>query len=48
MTFDDYFDHLPLPWSQPITVGPFRLQARRTIHQSPGTSARAAGVMAGF
>jgi ribonuclease BN (tRNA processing enzyme) len=50
MTFDDYFDHLPLPWSQPITVGPFRLQARRTIHHVP-TSAlliEAAGRTLGY
>jgi ribonuclease BN (tRNA processing enzyme) len=35
MTFDSYFDHLPLPWDDDITVGPFRVRARRTIHHVP-------------
>jgi ribonuclease BN (tRNA processing enzyme) len=35
MTFDDYFRHLPLDWSAPVTVGPFRIQARRTRHHVP-------------
>lgn len=50
MTFDSYFDHLPLPWGEDITVGPFRVRARRTIHHVP-TSAlmiEAAGRKLGY
>ncbi len=35
MTFDSYFDHLPLCWGEDINVGPFRVSARRTIHHVP-------------
>jgi ribonuclease BN (tRNA processing enzyme) len=35
MTFDSYFEHLPLDWAADITVGPFRIKARRTIHHVP-------------
>jgi ribonuclease BN (tRNA processing enzyme) len=35
MTFDDYFHHMPLDWSAAVTVGPFRIQARRTRHHVP-------------
>jgi ribonuclease BN (tRNA processing enzyme) len=33
--FDDYFDFVPLPWTEAITVGPFRIRARRTRHHVP-------------
>jgi ribonuclease BN (tRNA processing enzyme) len=48
--FDDYFRYLPLDWSGPIEVGPFRIQARRTRHHVP-TSAllvEAAGRRLGY
>jgi ribonuclease BN (tRNA processing enzyme) len=35
MTFDDYFEHVPLDWDAPITTGPFRIRARRTLHHVP-------------
>ena len=50
MTFDDYFEHLPLDWSSTTTIGPFRIRARRTIHHVP-TSAllvEAAGRTLGY
>jgi len=34
-TFDDYFEHLPLSWSEETSVGPFRVRARRTLHHVP-------------
>ena len=48
--FDSYFEHLPLDWAAGITIGPFRIQARRTIHHVP-TSAllvEAAGRKLGY
>jgi ribonuclease BN (tRNA processing enzyme) len=33
--FDSYFRHQPLDWASEITVGPFRIRARRTIHHVP-------------
>jgi len=48
--FDDYFEHVPLDWASPITVGPFSIRARRTIHHVP-TSAllvEAAGRTLGY
>lgn len=33
--FDDYFDYLPLSWSEPTSVGPFTIRTRRTIHHVP-------------
>lgn len=33
--FDDYFDHLALPWTEPTQVGPFRIHTRRTVHHVP-------------
>lgn len=48
--FDDYFEHIPLPWTEPLTVGPFRIHARRTVHHVP-TSAllvEAAGRTLGY
>jgi len=33
--FDDYFEHVPLDWTNPITLGPFRIRARRTVHHVP-------------
>ena len=35
LTFDSYFQHLPLDWSGEVTVGPFRIRTRRTIHHVP-------------
>src|SRR5262245_10743834 len=48
--FDDYFEHLPLSWTGEVSVGPFRIRARRTIHHVP-TSAllvEAAGRTLGY
>lgn len=35
MSFDSYFEHVPLSWTDGIDVGPFRIRARRTIHHVP-------------
>lgn len=35
LDFDDYFEHLPLSWSGAVTVGPFTIRARRTVHHVP-------------
>jgi ribonuclease BN (tRNA processing enzyme) len=35
MSFDSYFEHVPLSWAEPIGVGPFRIRARRTVHHVP-------------
>src|SRR5688572_18030414 len=48
--FEDYFEHIPLSWTEETVVGPFRLRARRTIHHVP-TSAllvEAAGRTLGY
>ena len=48
--FDDYFEHVPLSWTEETSVGPFRLLARRTVHHVP-TSAllvEAAGRRLGY
>jgi ribonuclease BN (tRNA processing enzyme) len=37
-TFDDYFDHTPLSWTEPTQLGPFRIRTRRTIHHVPTTA----------
>ncbi|MCB9520288.1 MAG: ribonuclease Z [Myxococcales bacterium] len=50
MGFDSYFEHVRLDWDGGIDVGPFRIQARRTIHHVP-TSAlliEAAGRKLGY
>ncbi|HXU01905.1 MAG TPA: MBL fold metallo-hydrolase [Polyangia bacterium] len=50
MGFDTYFEHVALDWTSTITVGPFRITARRTIHHVP-TSAllvEAAGRTLGY
>lgn len=50
LDFDDYFEHIPLSWSETVTVGPFRIRARRTLHHVP-TSAlfiEAAGRTLGY
>lgn len=50
MTFDSYFEHLPLSWSSDTVVGPFRIRTRRTRHHVP-TSAlvvEAAGRTLGY
>ena len=33
--FDDYFDHLPLSWTDDTASGPFRIRARRTLPPRP-------------
>lgn len=33
--FEDYFEHVPLSWTDSIRVGPFDIRARRTIHHVP-------------
>lgn len=48
--FDDYFEHVPLSWTDASLVGPFRIRARRTVHHVP-TSAlliEAAGRTLGY
>jgi ribonuclease BN (tRNA processing enzyme) len=35
MTFDDYFEHIALSWEGDVSVGPFRIRARRTLHHVP-------------
>lgn len=35
MSFESYFEHVPLSWTSSITVGPFRIHARRTLHHVP-------------
>ena len=35
MTFDSYFEHLPLSWSEEIRIGPFAIRSRRTRHHVP-------------
>ncbi len=35
MGFDSYFDHVPLGWTGVTEIGPFRIEARRTIHHVP-------------
>jgi ribonuclease BN (tRNA processing enzyme) len=50
LSFDDYFEHVPLSWAHPIELGPFRIHARRTVHHVP-TSAlfiEAAGRSLGY
>lgn len=50
LSFDDYFEHVPLSWSEEIVVGPFRIHAQRTVHHVP-TSAlfiEAAGRTLGY
>jgi ribonuclease BN (tRNA processing enzyme) len=50
MTFDTYFEHVPLSWLEETLVGPFRIRARRTRHHVP-TSAlliEAAGRKLGY
>jgi ribonuclease BN (tRNA processing enzyme) len=50
LRFESYFEHRPLSWSAAITVGPFRIQARRTIHHVPTSALRieAAGRTLGY
>jgi ribonuclease BN (tRNA processing enzyme) len=35
MTFEDYFEYIPLNWTKEIVVGPYRIQAYRTLHHVP-------------
>jgi ribonuclease BN (tRNA processing enzyme) len=37
-TFDDYFDHVPLSWTEENPIGPFRIRTRRTRHHVPTTA----------
>jgi ribonuclease BN (tRNA processing enzyme) len=37
-TFEDYFEHLPLSWTEPTQIGPFRVRTRRTRHHVPTTA----------
>jgi ribonuclease BN (tRNA processing enzyme) len=50
MGFDDYFDLTALDKTQPVTVGPFSFECRRTIHPVPTTALRitAAGRTLGY
>ncbi len=34
-SFEDYFEHVPLPWDAPLTLGPLTVRARRTVHHVP-------------
>lgn len=34
-SFESYFEYVPLPWTSEVTVGPFRIRTRRTIHHVP-------------
>lgn len=36
--FDDYFTHHALPWHEAVSLGPFRIRARRTLHHVPTTA----------
>jgi len=47
---EDYFDDVPLSWTGGISVGPFRIRARRTQHHVPTAALRieAAGRVLGF
>jgi len=50
LAFEDYFEHVPLSWTAPTAIGPFRIRARRTLHHVP-TSAlliEAAGRTLGY
>jgi ribonuclease BN (tRNA processing enzyme) len=50
LSFDSYFEHVPLSWDSELELGPFRVRARRTIHHVP-TSAllvEAAGRKLGY
>ena len=50
MEFESYFEHVPLSFDSAITVGPFSIRSRRTIHHVP-TSAlfvEAAGRKLGY
>lgn len=49
-TFDDYFEHTALSWSDSTRIGPFSVRTRRTVHHVP-TSAlliEAAGRVFGY
>ena len=35
MTFDSYFEHVPLSWTEATCVGPFIIRSRRTRHHVP-------------
>jgi ribonuclease BN (tRNA processing enzyme) len=40
MTFAHYFEHVPLTEEQAVEIGPFTIEARRTIHHVPTTALR--------
>jgi ribonuclease BN (tRNA processing enzyme) len=35
LDFDDYFELVPLSWTDPVQLGPFSIRARRTVHHVP-------------
>jgi ribonuclease BN (tRNA processing enzyme) len=37
-SFEDYFDHLTLSWTEENRIGPFRIRTRRTRHHVPTTA----------
>ena len=43
MTFDDYFELLPLSPERPVEVGPFVVEGRGTIHHIPTLAVRVRG-----
>jgi len=49
-TFEDYFDHQPLSWTEETCIGPFRIRTRRTRHHVPTTAllVEAAGRVLGY
>jgi ribonuclease BN (tRNA processing enzyme) len=49
-TFDDWFELIPLDETSPVSIGPFRVECRRTRHHVPTTALRvaAAGRAVGF
>jgi len=50
LSFDDYFEFIPLSWTEEIEVGPFRIRSRRTRHHLPTSALRieAAGRTLGY
>lgn len=48
--FADYFEHVPITEDAPVSIGPFELECRRTIHHIPTTAfrIRAGGRVLGY
>lgn len=40
LSFEDYFDATPLREHEPVEIGPFSVESRRTIHHVPTTALR--------